>query len=125
MGARGTQQSRDVVLAGNAWCEIVVAAEENSAVKQAAVFLSADIEKISGYKPAIVAATTGGRVTIRLVTLSDAAVVPAGIARQKLAGQWEAYQDSATRQATRCVAGRFRFSRHRVRGLHVERAAGY
>jgi hypothetical protein len=85
----GRTQPGDVALSN---CEIVVAADENSAVRQAAVFLAGDIEKISGYKPAIVAASTSGRVAIRLVTLTDAVAVPAGISRQKLAGQWEAYQ---------------------------------
>jgi len=86
-------QSGDVILAGNGTgAEIVVANDENSAVRQAAVFLAGDIEKISGFKPAIIAAPSGRRVSIRLVTLKAASVLPQGIAKQKLAGQWESYQ---------------------------------
>lgn len=85
----GVPQSGDIALTN---CEIVVASDENPAVQQAAVFLAGDIEKISGRKPSVVSRPTGGRVAIRLVTLNDAALVPAGIAKQKLAGQWEAYQ---------------------------------
>ena len=48
-------QPGDVVLAAAAdGCEIVVGASENSPVRQAAVFLAGYIQKISGYKPAIV-----------------------------------------------------------------------
>lgn len=89
----GAAQAGDVTLAGNGMrSEIVVAAEENSAVQQAAVFLAGDIQKISGYKPAIVTNPSGARVTIRLVTWSESAALPAGIATAKLKGQWEAYQ---------------------------------
>jgi hypothetical protein len=89
----GAAQPGDVALAGNGGgCEIVVGAGENSAVRQAAVFLAGDIERISGYKPPIVAMPSSQRVAVRLVTLNDAAVVPQGIAKQKLDGQWEAYQ---------------------------------
>jgi hypothetical protein len=99
------KQSGDINLANS---EIVVAAEENSAVKQAATFLSSDIEKISGYKPAIVARPAGGRVSIRLVTLNDAAPLPAGIEKQKLAGQWEAYQVYTSADTVWLVGSDFR-----------------
>jgi hypothetical protein len=86
-------QPGDVVLAAAAdGCEIVVDANENSAVRQAAVFLAGDIQKISGYKPAIVPNASGRRVAIHLVTLNDAVSVPQGIAKQDLRGKWEAYQ---------------------------------
>src|SRR5215471_1744100 len=85
-------QPGDVVLAAAAdGCEIVVGADENSAVRQAAIFLAGDIQKISGYKPAIVANPTGRRAAIHLVTLSDAVSLPQGIAKQDLRGKWEAY----------------------------------
>ena len=90
--AEGKQQAGDIRLKN---CEIVVASDENSAVRQAAVFLAGDIEKISGTRPSIVSAPSGPsarRVAIRLITLNDAVTLPAGIARQKLAGQWESYQ---------------------------------
>src|SRR5579862_7194586 len=86
-------QQGDVVLAGNGGgCEIVVAADENSAVKQAAIFLAGDIEKISGYKPPVVTTAANGRVAIRLVTVTSTSNVPKGIEKQVLAGKWEAYQ---------------------------------
>src|SRR6516225_7724792 len=71
--AEGSRQPGDVVLASNGdGCEIVVSGEENSAVKQAAVFVAGDIERISGYRPPIVSTPTGQRVAIRLATLTDA-----------------------------------------------------
>jgi len=78
--AQGAPQSGDVVLVTNGrdGCEIVVGPNEHTAVQQAATFLAADIEKISGYKPAIVTAPSGRRVAIRFETRSD--------------GRWEAYQ---------------------------------
>src|SRR5262245_28563823 len=98
--AGAAAQPGDVTLAGNgAGCEIVVSADENSAVRQAAVFLAGDIERISGYKPSIVATPSGGRATVRLVTLNDSTVVPQGVAKQKLVGQWEAYQVWTTSNA--------------------------
>ncbi len=70
--AGGPAQAGDVTLAGNgSGCEIVVGGEEHSAVKQAAVFLAADIEWISGYKPPIVSQPSGRRVAVRLVTRPD------------------------------------------------------
>src|SRR5689334_15959861 len=75
--ADGQRQPGDVVLANNGnGCEIVVAGEENSAVKQAAVFVAGDIERISGYRPPIVSSPTGQRVAIRLATLTDAVTLP-------------------------------------------------
>jgi hypothetical protein len=93
----GNPQPGDVVLARDgSGAELVVPGAENSVVRQAAVFLASDIEKISGYKPPIVTQPSGQRVAIRMVTLSDAAAVPSTIARQKLAGEWEAYQIQTT-----------------------------
>src|SRR5215469_11809462 len=80
-------------------CEIVVSPNENSPVRQAAVFLAGDIQKISGYKPAIVPRPSGMRAAIHLVTLDDAASVPQGIAKQDLIGKWEAYQVLTTGNA--------------------------
>jgi hypothetical protein len=91
--ASNSPRPDSIVLANNgAGCEIVVADGENSAVRQAAVFLAADIEKISDYKPPIVSQPTPGKAAIRLATFSDSAALPTGIAKQKLRGQWEAYQ---------------------------------
>src|SRR5262249_45789432 len=105
----GPQQPGDVVLANNgAGCEIVVSGDENSAVKQAAIFVAGDIERISGYKPPIVSTTTGKRVVIRLTTLTDAVTLPQGIATQKLKGQWEAYQVWTTNNAVWLVGSDFR-----------------
>jgi len=107
--ADGTAQAGEVVLVrdGNA-CEIVVAADENTAVKQAANFLAGDIEKISGARPPIVAKPTGQRVAIRLVTLNSTEEVPASIAKQRLTGQWEAYQIQTTANAIWLVGSNFR-----------------
>ncbi len=83
----------DITLAdGGDGCEIVVAGDEHTAVAQAARFLAADIEKISGYRPPIVAQASGRRPALRLVTLGGGHTVPAGMSRQRLDGQWEAYQ---------------------------------
>jgi Glycosyl hydrolase family 115 len=105
----GAPQSGDVVLARDgSGCEIVVADSENSAVKQAAVFLAGDIEKISGYRPPTVTRPSGQRVSIRLVTLSDTVGIPEGIAKQKLVGQWEAYQVQTTGNAVWLVGSNSR-----------------
>lgn len=88
-------QPGDVTLAGGgSGCEIVVGAGEHSAVAQAAVFLAADIERISGYRPPIVAQASGGRAAIRLVTRPD--------------GQWEAYQIHAAGRDVLLVGTNFR-----------------
>src|SRR5262249_2825765 len=64
-------QQGDLTLAQNGnGCEIVVAADEHSAVARAAAFLATDIERISGYKPPIVSTPSGRRVSIRLSTLA-------------------------------------------------------
>jgi hypothetical protein len=82
--ADGAAQAGDISLADrNAGCEIVVTEKENSAVKQAAAFLAGDMEKISGYKPPIIATPSGRRVAIHLVTLGNGDV-PARIAQAKL-----------------------------------------
>jgi hypothetical protein len=87
----------DVTLAGpGAGCELVVEAREPSAVQQAAVFLAGDIEKISGYRPPIVAAPSGQRRAVHLATFAAGRPWPAAIAAGRLAGQWEAYQIVAT-----------------------------
>jgi hypothetical protein len=62
--------AKDVMLVGKGKaCEIVVSNDEDSAVKQAALFLAGDIEKICGVKPKIVAVPSKDVVHIRLVTL--------------------------------------------------------
>ena len=89
----GRPQPGEVTLAGGgSGCEIVVAGDEHPAVAQAARFLASDIGKISGYTPPIVSQPSGRRAALRLVTLARARDVPSGIARQRLDGQWEAYQ---------------------------------
>jgi hypothetical protein len=91
----GPAQAGDVTLASPAAgaCEIVVAPAEHSAVKQAASFLTADIERISGKKPAIVEKPTGaGRVAIHLATVGGGVTLPQTIDEAKLHGLWEAYR---------------------------------
>jgi len=110
----GQVQAGDVTLAADgSGCEIVVR-DEHSAVAQAAAFLAADIERISGYKPPIVASPTGTagsrgrRIAIHLVTLTPLHDVPDSIARQQLDGQWEAYQIRTTADAVWLVGANFR-----------------
>jgi hypothetical protein len=102
-------QRADVVLAENgAGCEIVVAATEHTAVKQAALFLANDIEKISGYKPPIVDRSNGQRAAIHLVTLLEGNNPGNGIAADTLRGQWEAYQIHTANNAVWVVGSDFR-----------------
>ncbi len=106
--ADGAAQAGDISLADrNAGCEIIVTEKENSAVKQAAAFLAGDIEKISGYKPPIIATPSGRRVAIHLVTLGNGDV-PARIAQAKLRGRWEAYQILTSGNAVWLVGANFR-----------------
>ncbi len=87
-----TPAAGDVTLVGgDRACEIVVASDENSNVRQAAEFLAGDIEKISGRRPAIVAAPTANRASIHMVTLGHATVPAAGNAAA-MQGQWESYR---------------------------------
>jgi hypothetical protein len=87
----GDATSGGVTLVSNErLCDIVVAPTENSCVKQAAVFLAGDIEKISGHKPAIIERQIEGHPSIVLFTLpgdGDDAKWPWPFAR----GAWEAY----------------------------------
>jgi hypothetical protein len=85
-------QAGDVVLVGdNGVCEIVVSEQEPSPVRQAAVFLAGDIEKITGHSPAIVAIASGDRPAIHLVTLGGGEI-PDGIREDDLRDKWEAQQ---------------------------------
>ena len=82
----------DIVLARKEGAaEIVVAADENSAVHQAAAFLADDIEKISGQKPSIVKTPGANRIHIRLVTLGHGDI-PASIGAAAMQGEWESYR---------------------------------
>jgi hypothetical protein len=89
----GPAAAGDVVLAsGRAGAEIVVGRDEPLNVRQAATFLAGDIEKISGYRPPIVEAPSGGEgVSIRLVTLGMAPL-PKDVDVRGMQGQWEAYR---------------------------------
>src|SRR5262249_44034445 len=107
--ADGRVQSGDIVLAErSAVCEIVVEPGEHSAVAQAAALLASDIEKISGYKPSIVAQPSGGRAVIHLVTATESRGVPQQIARARLAGKWEAYQIRTIGNTAWLVGSNFR-----------------
>jgi hypothetical protein len=66
----GTAQKGDIALQKST---IVVAKNEHSAVHQAALFLAADIEKISGYRPAIQETVVKGNVNIVLLTVGNGA----------------------------------------------------
>lgn len=88
----GPAAQGDLILASrDSTAEIVIASNENSAVKQAAEFLAGDIEKISGKRPPVVDSPNGDRVSIRLVTL-DNAELPAAIGAEAMRGQWESYR---------------------------------
>jgi hypothetical protein len=90
--ARGAAAPGDVVIAARgAVSQIVVGADENSAVRQAAEFLAGDIEKISGYRPEIAATAAAGRVHIRLLTLGHG-TAPAAVDVRGMQGQWESYR---------------------------------
>jgi hypothetical protein len=85
-----TKKAGDVsLISGDAKCVIVVSKKENSAVQQAAMFLAADIEKISSYKPAIRDTNDDNIITIHLITMSMGNA-PTD-ARKKLKDQHEAY----------------------------------
>jgi hypothetical protein len=89
---RGTAAAGDVTLASkDNVSQIVVADDENTAVHQAAEFLAGDIEKISGYKPAIINIATNGKTNIRLVTVGHGQA-PAAVNAASLQGQWESYR---------------------------------
>jgi hypothetical protein len=96
----GEPRDGDVVLIepGKA-CQIVVADDAHSAVKQAAVFLAADVREITGVTIHFAPAPTDGRVAIRMVTIGDGVELPGGAAVDKLKGQWEAYQILTTPDA--------------------------
>ena len=88
----GPAAAGDVVLASaGGGAEIVVGKDEPLNVRQAAIFLAGDIEKISGFKPAIVDTPSTGATSIRLVTLGTAAL-PRDVDTRGMQGQWEAYR---------------------------------
>ncbi|MFN2456327.1 MAG: hypothetical protein ABR577_19185, partial [Pyrinomonadaceae bacterium] len=78
-----------------------------SAVKQAAAFLAADIEKISGFKSQVVSTPSGRRVAIHLVTLGNGDV-PEQIAQAKLRDQWEASHILTSENTVWLVGANFR-----------------
>ncbi|MFK7915227.1 MAG: glycosyl hydrolase 115 family protein [Pseudomonadales bacterium] len=78
--------------------DIVLSPSAHSAVRQAALFLAADIEKMTGQKPAIVTQATPGKPSIRLVTLGEGAIHPS-IAAEHLGGQWESFRIQTTEDA--------------------------
>jgi hypothetical protein len=87
----GQPAQGDVTLASSAGvADIVVADSEASCVRQAAQFLAADIEQISGHRPAIISAPVANHVSVRMTTLAPGAADP-------IRGQWESYH-IATRQ---------------------------
>jgi hypothetical protein len=76
VGDKNTKE-RVVLVDGDNVCEIVVAAEEQSPVQQAARFLASDIEKISGKRPQIVSKPSNAHAAIHL--------------RTSPSDEWEAY----------------------------------
>ncbi|HEX7008640.1 MAG TPA: glycosyl hydrolase 115 family protein [Phycisphaeraceae bacterium] len=96
----GEPEPGDVVLVEpGRVCQIVLADDAHSAVRQAATFLRSDLAALTGAEVEIVNAPVDGRVSIHLVTLGDGAELPAGIQQDQLEGQWEAYQILTTGDA--------------------------
>ncbi len=88
----GPAAAGDVVLAGGgSGVQIVVGKDEQLNVRQAAIFLAGDIERISGFKPAIVETPSTGGASIRLVTLGMG-TLPKDVDTRGMQGQWEAYR---------------------------------
>lgn len=75
----GDLQTGDVTLQK---CTIVIAKNEHSAVQQAALFLAADIEKISGYRPPILEAPIKNQTNIILATTGVSSLTEVGPANQ-------------------------------------------
>src|SRR3974377_789257 len=84
----GSAQGSVIVAGKSNPSEIVVGGAENSIVRQAAQFLAADLEKISGAKVPIVQTPTTGRSAIRMVTLGNDQI-PAAVNTRGMQGQWE------------------------------------
>ncbi|WP_069661232.1 glycosyl hydrolase 115 family protein [Arcticibacter eurypsychrophilus] len=104
----GLTKANDVMLVGNGKvCEIVVANNENSAVKQAAKFLAGDIEKISGVKPQIVEVPGKNVVSIRLATVGTSKV-PSEVNPNSIKGQWESYRILTSKKVVWLVGSDFR-----------------
>jgi hypothetical protein len=86
------EEPGDLLLAGEGQgCHLVVGPQAATAIQQAARFLAADIQKISGYLPPIDTAPTAGKVNIRLVTLGTDEL-PDGIAAPGWEKQPEAFR---------------------------------
>ena len=119
----GPPAQGDVTLAGgDRASEVVVSDDENAAVHQAAEFLAGDIEKISGYRPPVVKAPSGDRVSLRLVTLGHGDV-PAAIDAGAMQGQWESYRIVTAGRAVWLVGSNPRGTA--LRRVYPVRAAGY
>jgi hypothetical protein len=96
-----------VLVADGKVCEIVVAHNENSAVKQAAEFLAGDIEKISGVKPRIVGTPSKNVVHIRLATVGTSDIA-AEVNQNSIKGQWESYRIVTSKETVWLVGSDFR-----------------
>lgn len=84
----GAAQQGDISLAQ---CDLILAENAPSSVRQAATFLATDIEKLTGRKVALLTSPSEGHTPIYLLTLGDPRV-PATAAVDQLRGQWEAHQ---------------------------------
>jgi len=77
-------------------CEISVSVHANTAVLQAATFLSKDIQKISGYAPRIVHKKLSVHSDLSIIHLATLGIddIPANLENKvtKLQGAWEAYR---------------------------------
>ncbi|AUP78823.1 glycosyl hydrolase 115 family protein [Flavivirga eckloniae] len=103
----GIENEGVVLVEDNRVVDIVVSSNTNSAVKQAALFLASDIEKITGKKPEIVSKSNTENPAIHLVTLGEG-VIPKEIDTQKLNGKWEAHHIKTIEKDIWLVGSNFR-----------------
>ncbi|HEY4063567.1 MAG TPA: glycosyl hydrolase 115 family protein [Puia sp.] len=81
----------DVTLVANGkGCQVSIGKNAHTALRQAAIFLAADIQKITGFLPPIVETADESTATIRLA-VAGADTVPGDLKVQQLMGQKEAY----------------------------------
>lgn len=80
-----------VLVSDDRMVDIIVSPQAHSAVRRAAEFLAADIEKITSRRPSVLTEPRAGNVSIHLVTI-DEDEIPAVVGEGSLAGKWEAFR---------------------------------
>lgn len=89
--AEGSIEGSLILVDANRLADIVLSEDAPSAVRRAALFLAADIERITGQKPSLVTHPRAGVSSIRFATIGQDEV-PDFIATKQLQGLWEAYR---------------------------------